>query len=214
MSDNRDADIAGLADWIALSEALLRGLVHSLNNRLTALSAYAQLAAMGDDDFTAQRMLPGELGRMQEVSALLRLLAGDDSPAEAIELEPVLNDALTLLGHHAGFRAVQCTVEREGTQLPLRAPRGALLRLVLMLMEAGKRTAEQAGRDTTVLRVSGDERFIRLQVDGAAVPPYALAMARLCGAADESPDDTGVVRLPNLIELRRRERLSRELSAS
>ena len=208
MSDAVPGDADGLSEWLALSDALLRGLIHTLNNRLTALSAYAQLAAMGDDDFTALRMLPAELARMQEVSALLRLLAGDDGPAEAIEIGPVLEDALSLMSHCAGPRAVQCTVSREGTLLPLRVPRTTLLRLLLVLVAAGQRAAADAGRDATVLRVIGDEQFVMLQVDSDAVPPYARAMARRCGATDELADEA-ILRLPNLLELRRRERASR-----
>lgn len=198
-------DVPELAEWLELSESLLRGLVHSLNNRITALSAFAELAEMGDTEFTAASVLPGEMARLQELNGLFRLLVPDDPAPAAIELGPVLSDAVALHGHHARLRTVSCDVVRTDQALPVRAPRWALLRLLLLIVEEGKRSADRDGRGVTRLHVGGDERWIVLHVDGGTLSPYAAAMARRCGAEDSMAGDA-VIRLPTLLELRRRER--------
>jgi len=196
-----------LAEWAELSESLLRGLVHSLNNRITALSAFAELAEMGDRDFTVHAVLSGEVARLHQVNQLLRLLVPDDPVPAAMEVGPVLADAVALHAHHARLRAVSCEVVRDDIALPVRAPRWALLRLLLVIIEEGKRSADRMNRGTTVLRLTGDEQWVALHLDGG-LTAYGVTMARLCGA--EAAEGDAVVRLPTLLELRRRERGKRE----
>lgn len=196
-----------LAEWAGLSESLLRGLVHSLNNRITALSAFAELAEMGDGDFNAQVVLPGEIARLHQLNQLLRLLVSDDPAPAAIEMAPVLADAVALHAHHARLRVVGCEVVREDLRLPVRAPRWALLRLLLVIIEEGKHSADRTNRDTTVLRLTGDEQWVALHLDGGGLSAYGVTMARLCGAL--AADGDTVVRLPTLLELRRLEREKR-----
>jgi len=196
-----------LAEWAELSESLLRGLVHSLNNRITALSAFAELAEMGDREFTVHAVLPSEVARLHQLNQLLRLLIPDDPTPAALEIGPVLADAVALHAHHARLRAVSCEVVRDDMALPVRAPRWALLRLLLVIIEEGQRSADRMNRGTTVLRLTGDEQWVTLHLDGG-LTAYGVAMARLCGA--EAAEGDAVVRLPTLLEVRRRERATRE----
>lgn len=213
MPDGTPLDAGALAEWVALSESLLRGLVHALNNRLTALAAFGELAALGDAEFAPDRVLPGELDRLQELGALFRLLVSDDGPPEAMALRVVVDDALALHAHHAGTRVARCIVEYQGAPATLRVPRWALLRLLLAALDAGRRSAEGARRDVVVLRVTSDDEWVTLRLDGPVplgTSPCAMAMARLCGAAPATEADPGAIRIPTLPELRRRERLARE----
>ena len=199
-----------LASWTELSEALMRGLVHALNNRVAALSALSELVALGDDASTTQRVLPGELARLQQVNVLFRLLLTEELPAEAMELAPVLDDALALHAHHSRLRIVRCDVVREENILPLRAPRWALLRLLLLLLEHGKQHAESLDAGATVLHVNGTERMVVLTVSALGAPsPYARDMAERCGATLEFDDGEIIARLPTLLEVRRNERGAR-----
>ena len=68
------------AQWAALSEALLAGLVHMLNNRVTALSVCAELATMGDEQMLSSGVLTTEVRRMQAASALIGLLPSRPHP--------------------------------------------------------------------------------------------------------------------------------------
>ena len=193
--------------WTALSEALMRGLVHALNNRVAALSALSELVALGDDVSTTQRVLPSELARLQQVNVLFRLLLTEQLPAEAMELAPVLDDALALHAHHSRLRTVRCDVVREGNILPLRVPRSSLLRLLLLLLEHGKRHAESLDAAATVLHVRGTEASIALEVSAAEAPcDDTRALAVRCGGTLEFGDGEIIVRLPTLLELRRNER--------
>jgi hypothetical protein len=210
----RDTDAhegPALAAWVELSDALMRGLVHALNNRVAALSALAELAALGDNELTAQRVLPGELARLQQVNLLFRLMLTEEVPPEALELAPVLDDALALHAHHSRLRTVRCEVVRHGTVLPLRAPRWALFRLLLILLEWAKHHADDTSASVAVLRVTGGEETIELTVSARSEPGrYALAMAELCGGTLQSGADGITARLPTLPELRRGERAAVE----
>jgi hypothetical protein len=214
MTGNDPDERPALAAWVELSDALMRGLVHALNNRVTALSALAELAALGDTVLTNQNVLPSELARLQQVNALFRLLLTEETPPEAMELGPVLDDALALHAHHSRLRSVRCEVERQETILPLRVPRWALLRLLLLLLECAKHHAAEAGAGAAgagaavaLLRVEGSEETIALTVSASHPPSrYARAMAELCGGTLTIGAEGITVLLPTLLELRRAER--------
>jgi hypothetical protein len=211
MNDAASDAHAAIVEWVELSEALMRGLVHALNNRITALSAFAELAAIGDEEFTPQRVLPGELDKLLQVNALFRLLLNEDVSAEALELGPLLEEVVALHAHHSRLRAVRCDVVQVGTVLPLRAPRWALLRLLLLMMESAKLGADSTGRTVATLRVTGEDRTITVRASHAGAPSrYAAAMAKLCGGTMECAGDEMVVRLPTLPEIRRSERVARQ----
>jgi hypothetical protein len=144
------------------------------------------------------------------VSGLFRLLVSDPAGAEALEVGPVLDDVLALHAHHPVLRGQPLEVVRDGPLMPVRAPRWALLRLMLVLVESAQRAAVGQGGGTT-MRIGGDEHRVTLHVPGASATPYALAMAHLCGAALAEESGAAVVRIASLLELRR---LERELSGS
>lgn len=203
------ADAAALAEWCELAEELIRGLVHSLNNRLTAMSAFSELAALGDAEFAVERVMPAEIARMERVTALLRLLVSDDTPAEALEVTQVLEEAVALHAHHPILRAVRCEVRRDDGVLPVRAPRWALLRLLLVLVESATRAAAARGDEHVEVRLDGDERQVTVRVDGAVDSPAARAMAARCGASVRGDAGGAIATLPSLPEQRRLEREAR-----
>jgi hypothetical protein len=197
---------AAAAQWAELSDALLAGLVHMLNTRVTALSVCAELAEMGDAEMIGGGVLTSEMQRLQRASALIGLLPSRPHQPEAMELRPVLDDALSLHAHHPRTRLVQCDVHVDGAMQPVRAPRWALLRLMLVLVDAAKEAAAGSAHGTSV-RLSSDERAVRAHVltpsDGG---PYGAAMATLCGGELARDGDELVLSLPTLLLLRQRER--------
>ncbi len=192
--------------WETLFEELLRGLVHTINNRITALSAFAELAAM-DNELPETDMLRQEIRRLNGVSAMVGMLASRNEEREALELSGVLDAAVGVHEHHPRSRTITCRVEKSGMLLPVRVPRWALLRMLILMVDEAKRAADAAGMTSTTIEVVGDEAT--LKVHGAAVEPPgvdALHYAMLCGG-ELLPDDRGqVLVLPSLLELRRRER--------
>jgi hypothetical protein len=199
--------LEGLGEWADLSE-LIRGLVHALNNRLTALSAFAELAALGDEEFAPAKILPAELVRLQRVSALLRLLLSEETPAEALEIGALLDDALALYQHLPYGRTARCEVVREGAPTPVRVSRWRMLRLLLVLIESGRRTAEATGQERFILRLAPFDDGLLLQVEAADVTPYARTMAAECSATIAIEARGATVRLPSLAALRRQERVA------
>jgi hypothetical protein len=200
-------DSTSLDDWATISDDLLQGLIHALNNRVAALSAFLELARLGDAvDPLAE--LPGEITHLQGLSALFALLPERRTQAEALELSTALDDAIRLHEHHPRFRAERCEVRYEGTTIPVRAPRWALVRTLVMLLQAAKRReAATRGRDAASVVVRADDSTMSVRVTAASDASRDLsAAAGQAGGSIAREGDTLVFRLPSLPELRRRER--------
>ncbi len=210
MSDRGTQSSTGVAEWTDLSEKLIRGLVHALNNRITALSSFAQLIALGDDQQTQQQVLPEELAQLSAVSEHLRALCSEHLSSEALEILPVLAEAVTLHRHHPTLRSIRCDVSMLSSLQPIRVPRWALLRLMLILIDSGKRAVDSTARDALAIGVQATEQVLTvvLPFDGTR-SDYADEMAALCGASIAVVGEKRVVTFPTLLEVRRRERAAR-----
>jgi hypothetical protein len=211
MSDMQPPEPAtDAAEWLSLCDELLAGLVHGLNNRVTALSVCAELIALGDGQMASSGALTVEVGRLQRASALIALLPARNPAAEALEITPVLDDAIALHAQHPRMRAIECVVELSGELQPLRVPRWALLRLLLLVVHAAKRAAGDERRERVTLYLAGDADSVTVRAltrgDGGA---YAAAMASRCGGALTGEAEKLVLTLPSLREVRRRELLAR-----
>jgi hypothetical protein len=199
-----------LDDWPSLSDELLQGLVHALNNRVAALSAFVELARLGDDEADFLTELPAEIAQLHRVNGLFGLLPARGGNAEALELSLVLDDALKLHEHHPRLRSEPVAIISEGTMIPVRAPRWALLRALLLLVHAAKREGESVrGRGGASLRVGGESDELTVSLSTRGEPsPYLSKLARLCGGTIGREGDDLVLRLPSVVALRRRERES------
>lgn len=195
-------------DWSTLSDELLQGLVHALNNRVAALSAFVELARFGDEEADPLVVLPAEITQLHRVNSLFGLLPMRGSEPEALELPLVLEDALRVHEHHPRLRGEPCEVVREGTPLPVRAPRWALFRALVILVQAAKRSTHTVqGRGGSPLRVVGDSSAVSVRVTTPVAPSASLlALAERCGGQCSRDDDELVLTLPSILELRRRER--------
>lgn len=193
---------------MTLSDELLAGLVHTVNNRVTALSVCAELAQLGDQQMISDGILSSEVSRLQEASTQLALLPARPRVAEALELRTVLDDAIALHAQHPRLRTIECVVEVDGALQPVRAPRWALLRLLVILVDAAKRCQQEPER-ATALHLRGDDGAVQLRLrapgDGG---PYGVEMAALCGGTLGRDDRDLVLTLPSLKRLRERERLA------
>ena len=200
--------LVAIDDWSTLSDELLQGLVHALNNRVAALSAFVELARFGDEEADPLVVLPAELTQLHRVNALFALLPMRGSEPEALELPLVLDDALRLHEHHPRLRSERCIVVREGTPLPVRAPRWALFRALLLLVHAAKRAGSASSTQGGVpLRVVGDATLVSVRVGTNAPPsPSLQSLAERCGGQCTHEGDELVLTLPSILELRRRER--------
>jgi hypothetical protein len=201
---------AGANEWLALTDDLLAGLVHALNNRVTALSVFAELATLGDSLLASSGMLGTEVGRLQRLSALIAMLPARNQAAEALEINAVLDNAISLHAQHPRIRAIECVVERSGELPALRTARWMLLRLLVLVVHAAKAAAEAARRERVTLHLTGDTDSLTLRAfaaGGGGV--HAAALAERCGGVLTQVGDELQLTLPSLNEVRRREQLAR-----
>lgn len=200
---------AGAAEWLSLSDDLLAGLVHALNNRVTALSVFAELITLGDSQMASGGLLATEVGRLQRLSALIAMLPARSQAAEALEIDHVLDDAISLHAQHPRIRAIECVVERSGELPPLRAARWVLLRLLVLVVHAAKEAAEAARRERVTLYLTGDADSLTLRafaLGGGGV--HVGALAARCGGVLAQAGDELQLTLPSLKEVRRREQVA------
>ena len=198
-------------DGRTISEDLLQGLVHALNNRVAALSAFVELARLGDEEGDPLTVLPLEIAQLHQVNALFGLLPERRSDPEALELRVVLDDAIRLHEHHPALRGDRVDVTYEGAPGAVRAPRWALVRALVMLVHIAKRTAESPQRrGGAALRVRGEEASVGVHVVTPIEPSADLVvLAERCSGVIARVHDELVLTLPSLRELRRREREGR-----
>ena len=204
-------DSSSVDEWPTLSNDLLQGLVHALNNRLSALGALMELARLRDEAVDPLAELPSENAQLQGLTGLFALLPERRSDAEALELSAALDDAVRLHDHHLRLRNERCEVRYEGTPAPVRAPRWALVRTLVMLVHAAKRAGEgSAARGDAPIIVRTGESVVSVCVRTAAhASRDLLAAGEHAGGDVIREDELLVFRLPTLAELRRRERLAR-----
>ena len=195
-------------DWRTISEELLLGLVHALNNRVAALGAFVELARLGDEEGDPATVLPAEIAQLQRVNALFGMLPERKSDSEALDLRSVLDDAIHLHEHHPRLRGEPITIAFEGAPAVVRAPRWALVRVLVMLVHAARRAADQSRTAAgATLRVRGDDASIGVYADAAVTPSADLvAFAERCHGSVAREEGGLVLRLPSVRELRRRER--------
>ena len=195
-------------DWRTISEELLQGLVHALNNRVAALSAFVELAKLGDEEGDPVKVLPAEITQLHRLNGLFGMLPERRSDFEALDLRSVLEDAIRLHEHHPRMRSERVTAALEGAPAVVRAPRWALVRVLVMLVHAARRAADQSRTAAgATLRVRGDDASIGVYADAAVTPSADLvAFAERCHASVAREEGGLVLRLPSVRELRRRER--------
>jgi hypothetical protein len=203
-------------DWATISNELLQGLIHALNNRMAALGALVELARLDDEEGDSLEGIAEELTLLGEVNALFALLPERRSEPEALELSSALDDALRLHAHHPRLRRVTCEIRCDDALSPVRAPRWALVRALVLLVhaakQAGESTPEQAGA-TIHLLADGPDVAVRAEIPAQPFEEF-VALAARCGARVQRDGAALTLRLPTLEELRRRERGLRDESGA
>ena len=200
------------ARWSELCDALIRGIAHSLSNRVGALMA---LGHAERDALTAAdaEMLGQEVDRLLEINRLLKLLPADRSPRrEGLMIEDVLVDVMALLAVHPLLRDIEWQTPRGDAQ-PVRTERWALLRMLLLLLE---RAGMASGERRVVITTSGDEEHVRVRVRPVAPAPDSTArlvehdgdlasLVERVGAGLTYEPTAVVLSLPTIAEARRRD---------
>jgi signal transduction histidine kinase len=214
--------------WIRLSEGLIAGIHHALNNRMAALGGAVQVL-QGDIELEHPliSVLSSEIRRLDATASLLRYLSPGDGSFEPVQLSEVLGQSAKLFEIHHALRDLRLNIESPEGLLPVwTAPEGLLRTLMLMLAAVAggiPRTGSWGGTTESraiELRVHGDPARVRIVVnvparlEDADVPAVSREdveeMAGQIGATFTATDLDRVSRweleLPTLPEARRRER--------
>ena len=192
--------------WAALGEELLLGLVHAANNRVTTLSAYAEIAGLEGDSLDPS-LLRQEVMRLHKVTTMMGVLATRTSTSEALEVRVVLEQALALHAQHPRTGMTPCTITASGLLLPVRVPLFALLRILLLMVDSAKSVSAARNAPPAEVHLSGDEGEILISVSTLApLAPPATSLARLCGGVLTCSENVAELRLPSLLALRASER--------
>jgi signal transduction histidine kinase len=199
--------------WLTVLDGVIPGIHHDLKNRLAAISAYLQLAALDDAPLgELQEELQRQVERFEEPLHRLRLLPSSPrGVAIPLLLADLVADAVALARYHRELRELRFEVEGKESVAPLLAREDQARHALLLLLTSVGLAARAAGERAVLVRCEGDDRWITLTVALPGAGPELShgkaveeSFAALGGEAFQEPGGY-VVRLPTLREARRRE---------
>jgi hypothetical protein len=147
--------------WLRLSDGLIAGIHHALNNRMAALGAAGQvLEADLTPGHPLSGLLSGEVQRLENTVTLLRLLTDGDTGLQPIEVAETLKEAQQLFAIHHSLRDTRLEVSCQAGLLPLWAQPSVLLRATLLCIVVASDRSQ--GRHNTInLEVSGRHQALQ-----------------------------------------------------
>ena len=193
-------------EWLTLLEHLLGAVVHATNNAITALTMHCELST-ASGEILDQSLLTREFARIQKMVEVTGLLSGRSSSSEALELRAVLDVAVRLHGELRHLRDVECEIRQTGPLLPVRVPRTELLRVLLLMIDAAKRS--HSDETTRWIELASYADRLTVRVPSEAEPGEDMrAFAESCGGIARQREGALELELPSLAALRQRERAS------
>lgn len=158
MNESGQQTPAGLARWLTVHDDLLRGLAHSLSNRVGAIATTAYLLELQPatpDGPTAT--LREECERLDTLLHLLRLLPHRaDAPAEPVIPTDAIAQAMALQQEHPEHRELPMTVTRDGDLQPAYAEPGAFTMAAAVAIGAARRAAHLGGHVEVTIHCTAD----------------------------------------------------------
>jgi signal transduction histidine kinase len=156
---------AGAARWLTIHDELLRGLAHTLSNRVATIDAATYMLALDGADVLSQAAtLRGEAERLEALLQALRALPRrDGAAAEPVMASDAVQGALALHAHLGELRDVPCDVSIDGDVAPAYADPVALQHALLVALTAARTSAQRAGARVRV-GVSGDADVVRFAI--------------------------------------------------
>ena len=206
--------------WQPVADGLLRGLNHTLSNRVSALSSYGAFVEAGEPiDADHLAALVTEVAQLERLLRLYRQLPiSADGREEPVRVSDALPDAADLLASHLDLRTVSVRIEVADDAPPVLARLAALVQaLVLVLHEAAEQALEAGATSEVQVRVFGaGDRVMTAVVASLAQGPASAdglladaVAALLPGATLEALDAPSwglVLAIPNLAAARKARR--------
>jgi hypothetical protein len=211
--------------WLVVSDALLRGVGHAMNNRAAALSAVVQVLASSGPQGPLEGALRSETERLQRVVELLRLLPRRwESDPEPVLVGDLVPSALELLALHSDLPETRFAWEADGSLPPVLVEPSLLIHVLCLLGTAAAKEAARTGARAVSFRGSSDGDAVRVEIvvgepdpsladpaapEGGEDPAAAEALLAHAGgelSVERDGELRMAFRLPTLAAARRRER--------
>jgi hypothetical protein len=207
--------------WLDVSDGLLRGVGHALNNRAAALSAVVQVLA-SEAEGPLEGALRSETERLQRVVELLRLLPRRwESEPEPVLVDDLVKSAIELLALHGDLPETRYDWTADGSLPPILVEPSLLTHVLCLLGTAAAREAARNGARSVAFRGSSTAEAVRMEIAvGEGNPAYgngdagesldpgaAEALLARAGGSFEMEKEGGLrmtVSLPTLAAARRR----------
>ena len=151
--------LAGVIRWLSIHDDLLRGLTHTLSNRVGTIAAAAYMVEVQPASLAASAAtLRAESEKLESLLRLLRLMPRRvGSAGEPVIPTDAANVALELYGHHPKQPSASITVAIHGDLQPAYVEPAALTMAVVVGLDAAhKGTAASAAHLSVTITCSTD----------------------------------------------------------
>ncbi len=215
--------------WLRVSEKVLKGLNHKLTNRVASLEAVIAIFDPSEGpDPELVHALAEETRSLHALLSLFRLMPAEAfADPEACRLQDVMPQVLQLHCHHADLREIPFELEEDAEAFPILVRQSALLRCLLVVLEAAAGNALRSGIEIPLhVSYAQQNTEVVISIEGPATPSQLIfssegsllhavrtALAHAHGSVDghATPMDgydsvKFEIRLPTLAEARRLER--------
>lgn len=215
--------------WLRVSEKVLKGLNHKLTNRVAALEAVVTIfdPAEGPDPELVNA-LAAEVRHLHALLRLFRLMPAEPfAEPEACRLQDVMPQVVQLHCHHADLKEIPFELVEDPDANPILVRQSALLRCLLVVLEAAAGNALRSGTDHPLhISYAQQANGVMIRIEGPATPAQLIfsgegsllhavrtALVHAHGTVDAHATPMGgydsvtfELRLPTLAEARRLER--------
>ncbi len=162
-----ETPVTGVLRWLSVHDDLLRGLTHTLSNRLGTIFATAYLVELQPAAHqTTAATLRAESDKLEALLQLMRVLPRRaEASAEPVIPTDILQQAIAIAAHHPDAREVRVTVSTEGDLQPAYVEPGHLaMALCVALVHAQGITQRAAAGDAEIaVRVFSDTDIVSLE---------------------------------------------------
>ncbi len=137
--------LTGVTRWLSIHDDLLRGLTHTLSNRVGTIAAAAYMVELQPASLTTSAAaLRAESETLEALLRLFRMLPRRESGAgEPVIPTDAANSAIELYGHHPNHPTTPITVVIDGDMQPAYVdPATLTLAIVVGLDTASRATAD------------------------------------------------------------------------